>query len=159
MYRSIRKLNISPTIKLLKSLLVKFKYPAPGIRLLVKCPRVWKDLRTNVPASGTRKKCVFAGIFFFLNGCNLFTYKTDFKCVLNNQSGVKLGLYKLIVLPRQSKNLEQFNSFHLKRWNTCAESIYCLMPSRPRILSFKRKSFSYECRETNLIWCLIFGER
>ena len=64
------KLQHSPqgnlrAFELLKSPLVKFL--APGTRSLVKCPAMWKNLNSNVPAPVTTKIFIFADIF---KGCN-----------------------------------------------------------------------------------------
>ena len=54
-----------PAFEILKSLLLKF--PAPGIRLLVKCLAMWNDFCSNVPAPGTRKIgfCWLIQLLFF----------------------------------------------------------------------------------------------
>ena len=48
-----RSLSHPQPFELLRSLLMKF--PAPGIRLLVKCLTMWSDLYSNIPVPGIRK--------------------------------------------------------------------------------------------------------
>ena len=80
-----RSLGHPRAFELLKSLLVKF--PAHGIRLLVKCLAMLNDLCSNVPAPGTRK----IGFCWFVRLIDstvaLFTHKTIF--VFHNQNGTE----------------------------------------------------------------------